>query len=240
MPAMTLPSGFQALGIDMTSKKTRLTLDIAMTVVLMVLMAYSLIGELFHEVAGTLLLVLFTVHHVLNRKWYPALFKGRYTARRVVITVADMLLLLSMILQPVSGILMSKYLYAFVSDPLSGASAAAREIHMMVAYWSFVLMSIHAGMHLHTPLKKLINNKRQTGIIVCILSSAVSLYGIFAFAKRLFPHYMFRRTLFAFFDFGEPIVFFLLDYAAVMVLFAAVGILIMRLTEPKKRVVTAE
>ena len=81
-------------------------IDISMTVLLPLLMAYSLIGEKFHEIAGTAILVLFVIHHIINRKWYGALFKGKYNARRVFQTVLDMLLLIFMILQPVSGILM--------------------------------------------------------------------------------------------------------------------------------------
>ena len=45
-----------------------MTIDIAMTVLLPMMMAYSLIGEAFHEITGTALLVLFIVHHILNRR----------------------------------------------------------------------------------------------------------------------------------------------------------------------------
>ena len=63
--------------------KIRLMIDISMTVLLPFLMAYSLIGEAFHEVVGTAIFVLFIVHHLLNRRWYGALFKGKYNARRI-------------------------------------------------------------------------------------------------------------------------------------------------------------
>ena len=64
-------------------KKLRMTVNIAMTAVLLGLMAYSLIGTLTHEILGTLMFVLFTVHHILNRKWFGALPKGRYNAFRI-------------------------------------------------------------------------------------------------------------------------------------------------------------
>ena len=47
-----------------------------MTVLLLLLMAYSLIGETVHEVIGTAIFVLFIGHHILNRGWYKALPKG--------------------------------------------------------------------------------------------------------------------------------------------------------------------
>ena len=135
-------------------------IDISMTVLLPFLMAYSLIGEAFHEVVGTAIFVLFIVHHLLNRRWYGALFKGKYNARRIFQTVLNMLLLLVMILQPVSGILMSKHLYTFL--PTLPISAQARSIHMLLAYWGYVLMCIHAGTHLTAPLGKLARKGKKT------------------------------------------------------------------------------
>lgn len=208
-------------------RRIRTALDIAMTLVLLLLMAYSLIGELFHEIVGTLMLVLFVLHHVLNRRWYPSLFKGKYPARRMIMTILDMLLLVVMVLQPASGILMSKYLYLFL--PVSGLSATVREVHLMISCWGFVLMSIHAGMHLYSPVRKLRKKSRRAGIVVSAVCAAVSGYGVYAFVKRLFPDYMFRRTVFAFFDFSEPRVLFFLDYVAIMFLFATAGLLIMKI-----------
>ena len=64
-------------------KTTRKILDAAMVLLLPMLMAYSLIGEAFHEVAGTLMLALFILHHWMNRAWWKNLFKGQYSPQRV-------------------------------------------------------------------------------------------------------------------------------------------------------------
>ena len=85
---------------NVTDKRIRLTADITMTVLLPMLMAYSLIGETFHEVVGTLMLVLFIIHHVMNRKWHSTIIKGKYTVRRIVQTLMDFVLLVIMLLQP--------------------------------------------------------------------------------------------------------------------------------------------
>lgn len=218
------------------TKNVRLIIDISMTVLLPFLMAYSLIGEQFHEIAGALMLVLFIAHHILNRGWYKALFKGKYTARRIFQTVLNMLLLVFMILQPLSGILMSKHLFTF--NRLPGVTATARQIHLCLAYWGFVFMCLHAGTHLTIPLGKLERKKRQIWTIVIAVLAVVSVYGIFAFAKRGLADYMFLKSVFVFFDFYEPRVYFFLDYLAVMILFAFAGYWIMKgliaLDSPKK------
>ncbi len=198
-----------------------------MLLLLPLLMAYSLIGEAFHEVAGTLMLVLFLLHHWFNRAWWKSLFKGRYSPQRVFQTALNLLLLIFMIVQPLCGILMSKHLYTFL--PTDGISSVARAIHLPLANWGFVLMSLHAGTHLGVMLPK---DKKKTAVLGCL--GAVSLYGVYAFIKRQFPAYLFLRLPFVFFDYSEPRFFFLADYLAVMLLFAMLGYGIILLLKRKQ------
>lgn len=186
-----------------------------MVLLLPLLMAYSLIGEAFHEVAGTLMLALFILHQRMNRAWWKNLFKGQYSPQRIFQTALNLLLLIFMIAQPLCGILISKHLYTFL--PTDGVSSVARAIHLPLANWGFVLMSLHAGTHLGAMLPK-----EKKAIILGFLA-AISLYGIYAFFKRQIPAYMFLRLPFAFFDYSEVRFFFFTDYLSVMVLFAMLG-----------------
>ncbi len=208
-------------------KRIRLIIDIGMTLLLPLLMAYSLIGELFHEIIGTLIFILFIIHHVQNRKWDGSLYKGKYSAGRIFRTVINVLLFIFMILQPLSGILMSKHLYTFL--PTLPLSAGARGVHMLLAYWGFVLMCIHAGTHMTGLLSKIKQQQQRIRIPVSGLLCGISVYGCVAFVKRGFPGYMTGRTMFAFFDYSEPLILFILDYLAVMILFMAVGCLVIRI-----------
>ena len=207
----------------MNKKRTRLIVDIGMVVLLPLLMAYSLIGEQFHEIVGTAMLILFILHLVQNRKWLGAIPKGRYNPRRILQTILDLLLLAFMVLQPVSGILMSKHLYTFIG--ISGISALMRQIHMVLAYWGFVLMSMHAGTHLMPMVRKLQKAPAPAKAAALATAAAISLYGAYAFVKRQIAEYMFMRTMFVFFDFSENRIWFLADYLAVMVLFAILGLI---------------
>ena len=58
----------------------KILVDIGMTVALLLLMSYSLIGEAAHEWIGMGMFGLFIVHHILNVHWFKNLFKGKYTA----------------------------------------------------------------------------------------------------------------------------------------------------------------
>ena len=218
----------------MNNKKARLIVNIGMVILLPFLMAYSLIGEQFHEIIGSMMLVLFIIHLIQNRNWIAAIPKGRYNARRTFQTVLDLLLLVFMVLQPVSGILMSKHLYTVIQ--VQGISSLMRQIHMALAYWGFVLMSIHAGTHLQSLFGKLRSGKTPVKTGSVILACAIFLYGIYAFIKRELFSYMFLKITFAFFDFSESRVLFILDYLAIMILFAVIGLLItMGLSNTNKR-----
>ena len=206
------------------TKKLNHAIDALMVTFLPMQMAYSLIGEAFHEVAGTIMFVLFLLHLWFHRKWWKALTKGRYTPYRIFITVLNIALLVLMFMQPLSGIALSKHLYT--GHSLTGLAASAREIHMLLAYWSYVLMSLHLGAHMDAMVKaispKRNANDTKPGFLT-VASAAISVYGIYAFIRRGFPGYMFMQTMFAFFDYGEPKLYFFADYLAIMVLFAICG-----------------
>ena len=83
--------------------------DIAMTVLLLCLMAYQVTGEMAHEWIGMGMTVLIIIHQILNRKWYGALFKGKYRPYRILSTTLNILLLLSFLLTAFCGMSMSGY-----------------------------------------------------------------------------------------------------------------------------------
>ena len=215
-------TGWQVWDIKAFMKKVRMIIDILMVVLLPILMAYSLIGENIHEVIGVCMFVLFIVHHVINRKWWTIIFKGRYNATRILNTVINLLLAVYMILQPVSGILMSKCVLKEVT--INGATGILRTIHMTMAYWGFILMSFHLGLHVRALTAHYAKKMNKTAkMVFMILFLFISAYGVYAFVKRGIGDYLLMKVMFAFFDFGESRIAFLLDYAAIMILVANIG-----------------
>ena len=190
-----------------------------MVVVLPFLMTYELIGEATHEILGIAMLVLVVAHHLLNRSWHTHLLRGKYTLQRAVMTAMDALLFALLILQAVSGIMMAKHTFGFL--PHVGRRSIARTIHMTGAYWSFALMCVHAGFHMLPLMRKL--QKQPAWRKIAAVWMLISINGVYTLVKRQLPGYMFMQIQFAFFDYDEPLVFFLLDYLAIMMLFVALG-----------------
>lgn len=210
-------------------KKLRMVIDLLMVLLLPMLMGYSLVGELYHEIIGVSMAILFAVHITLNRKWFSALFKGRYNARRIVTTVVNALLILCVLTSMVSGIFISKHIFTFLG--ISVGASLMRTLHILAAYWGFLLMSFHAGMHGGRMIGKIKNKAIKYTLSTVFL--LIAAYGVYAFIKRGFADYLFGRIVFVFFDFSEPFIFFYLDYLAVMILFMTLGYFTAKLTSIK-------
>lgn len=210
----------------MSKKQTlKVAVDMVMTVVLLFLMAYELIGQAAHEWLGIGIFVLFVMHHILNRNWHRALFKGRYTILRIMQTALVCLILLAMCGSMGSGILLSRHALSFL--PVNGGASLARMIHMLSAYWGFVLMSLHLGFHWNMVLgvaRKLV--AKPSSVHRFLLRSVALLiigYGVYAFFKRYIGSYMILANQFVFFDSEEAFIWFLLDYTACMGTFISTG-----------------
>lgn len=125
--------------------KIKIVANILMSVILLLLMAYQIVGDTLYEWFGAGMLVLFIVHNILNIKWYGALFKGKYNPLRIFGTVLNFAVLAAILMLGYSGIVMSRHLFAFLN--ISKGMALARSMHLCVSYWGFVFMSFHLGFH---------------------------------------------------------------------------------------------
>ena len=209
--------------------KTKLILkiitDVMMTAVLLLLMAYSLVGEAAHEWLGVGIFVLFVLHHILNIKWCKTMFKGKYSPYRIAQTAVVALVLLTMCGSMISGVLLSRTVFTFLGDRVY--LAQAQKLHMLCAYWGFVFLSLHLGLHWSSILNmvKRFCKKEQPlrRWMIRIIGWLISAYGIYAFIKRDFAGYMFLKIHFVFFDLDEPLIFYLADYLAVMCAFVCLG-----------------
>ncbi len=214
----------------------KITVDALMTLALLMLMAYELIGQTTHEIIGTVMLLLFVAHHILNRSWHKNLFRGRYSPYRVFQAALVAAIFLLMAGQGVSGVLLSRHLFTFL--PVRGGAYWARSLHMLGAYWNFVLMSLHLGLHWSMALAPLQRAFRGKAVLLPVAGAVVVLFGVTAFLRREVGAYLLGQIQFTIFDFEEPLVLFFLDYLAMMGLFVwtghYLGLLLRKLSRPRK------
>ena len=194
--------------------------DILLTVLLLFLMAYQVTGEMLHEWLGIAMTVLLIVHHLLNRKWYSSLFKGKYNAYRALTTCTNTLLLVSIALTAFCGMAMSGYAVPFLYGMAS--VSFARRFHLAMSHWSFVLMGLHLGLHIPamTSRWKLSNSVRM---ILSVFFACAGGYGLFLFLRNGIPDYMFFRNPFAFLDYEKAKWLVILENLLMLAFWAFIG-----------------
>lgn len=205
----------------MMRTKVKIPLDICMTVLFLLKMAYHFIGDTLHEWLGIALFLLLILHNFFDWKWYAGLRNGRYTPARIFHLAVNSLLLISCLGMAVSAVLLSPKLSALfqVDNAMLG-----RNLHMLFTSWSFVLMAAHIGLHwamVIVNIKRRFKNHYALGRIIAALSALLlSVYGLYAFIARGLPKRMFLRVGYLSFDYEEPLLSVLTDYTSILCLFA--------------------
>ena len=177
----------------------RLVTDVSLTVLLLCLMAYQITGEVLHEWIGMAMTLLVIIHQVINRRWYAALFKGKYGAYRTVSTLVNVILVASFILTAFCGMAMSGYAVPFLYGmaPIS----FVRVTHLSMSHWSFVLMGLHLGLHVPVLLAKLNDKKRNMVYAGGAIGGGIGLY---LFIRSGITEYLLFKAAFAFLDYDKP------------------------------------
>lgn len=198
----------------------KLSIDILMTLALLFLMGYHLWGEAPHEWAGAGMLLLFVAHHILNGSWHKSIFKGKYNTMRILTFCVDLLILIAMLAQMYSGIVMSRYVFDFL--PGIGGMSLARRLHILGAYWGYILISLHLGLHWNMILGMCrkaagMKNKSKIRSITSFTTGLmIAGYGVQTFIRRDFLNYLLLKSEFVFLDYSESKILFIIDYLALM------------------------
>ncbi len=193
--------------------------DILMTLALLFVMGYQFWGDMAHEWVGTGMFMLFISHHILNLHWYKHIFKVRHTPMRTLTLCVDIFVMLSMLALMYSGIVISNYVFVFL--PIEHGITLAHHLHTLGAYWGFILMSAHLGLHWNMVIgmvkkrAKLKPSKTRSIVLFCI-SIVIAVYGIYVLISRDFASCLFLKNEFVFLNYNESIWSFYIDYLAIM------------------------
>ena len=181
----------------------------------MLQMSSQVTGQEAHEYSGIIMFALFLVHQYLNRKWFGALFKGRYTLLRSVNTAVTLALLVSFVMTGFSGIIMSENFPALNIEALT---SFARLAHLSCSYLSFTLMGIHLGLHWG-----MIAGKIQAALpkILAVIAAGYGLYA-FVWVNNIFS-YIFLTNEFAFLDYDKNPAIVILENISMMSFWTLIG-----------------
>ena len=198
--------------------------DGVLTVLLLFLMAYQVTGDVLHEWLGIGMTVTLILHHILNRKWYKSVFKGKYSPYRIVMTAVNTLMLAAIALTALSGMSMSGHAVPFMYGLINVMTA--RTLHLAMSYWSFILMGVHIGLHIKTMTVKMSDRGK---VVFNVILTGVS--GVGLFLKSGIVNYITFRTHFAFLDYTTAKWIVILQNLAMLLFFVLVGYVLSEVTQ---------
>ena len=200
--------------------------DAVLTVLLLFLMAFQVTGDVLHEWLGIGMTVTLVLHNILNRKWYKAVFKGKYSPYRITMTAVNSLMLVSIALTALSGMSMSGHAVPFMYGLINVMTA--RELHLAMSYWSFIFMGLHIGLHMKSMTAKL---PEKGKIIFKVILTGVSGVGLWLFIRGDIVNYILFRAHFAFLDHTTAKWLIILQNLAMLLFFVLVGYTLSELTQ---------
>ena len=209
-------------------RKIRIIIDIALTLILFLLMLSNQIGILTHEILGTSLIILFIIHHIINKHFYKNLFKNKYNKLRIVYLITDILILIMMLIMIVSTFLISQKLFVFLG---LGNDYLGRILHIIAAYSLYILCGIHLGLHYNSIIKLKKENKIILNVFLILIAC---IFGINGFMKRNFIGKLSLSILYPI-HFEESIITCLIDYIGIFIMFFMIGYGIYNITLIKKK-----
>ncbi|MBP3772756.1 MAG: DUF4405 domain-containing protein [Treponema sp.] len=220
------------------TQRLRMTIDITMTILSIILMGgnYLFPADIVHEILGVGLFVLWGIHIALNRRWYSALFRGKYNPYRVMQTIINCCILICTILLMISGIILSNHLFTFLN--IQGGLGFARIAHLLASHLYYLFMSLHIGLHVGMISNKLCHSRAPTRessdkeiigsspimtLVGKILLALACAYGIYAFIARGVWKYLILRQQFFFFDLERGYILFAIDYISIIIMFSTLS-----------------
>jgi uncharacterized membrane protein len=210
----------------------RLVFDFVAAGLLLVGLAYYWLDNTVHEIVGTGMFLLIIVHNLLNRRWYKTLAKSRHEARGLINSSTILLLAAAMLALLVTSLMISRTVFSFL--PFSGGFST-RQIHILVAWWALIIVSLHLGMRwsmLMNVARNLAGIKRTNTlrtITLRVITVLIALQGIRSWFEIGMGAKLTAKVSMEFWDFNESTAEFFIHLIAIAGLFISISHYLMKL-----------
>ena len=128
--------------------KRKIILDAVMATIMICLLNLNFTGNTLHEILGISVFFLFAFHKILNFKWIKAvtinLFKKNINTKTKIMYAVDVILLVLIVLNVVTGILISTCILTDITADDIGTTST---LHHVLAYLLFSALIVHISLH---------------------------------------------------------------------------------------------
>ncbi|MGO7372288.1 DUF4405 domain-containing protein [Rhizobium ruizarguesonis] len=197
----------------------RLVLDFTAAGLLLAALAYWWLDNTSHELIGTGMFILLLSHNVFNRRWWAKLPKAARGRPSFLTMASNISIALTISALLVTSVLISRTVFGFL--PLNGGPSA-REIHVLAAYWVFILAAVHLGLHwsmIMAVIGRLLRVGAPNPIRTASLraaTGAIVVWGIHSLFVMGIGDRLIARPSIDFWDFQESTIGFFLHHIAIL------------------------
>ncbi|UHD46407.1 DUF4405 domain-containing protein [Aureimonas altamirensis] len=223
-----------------TVLRLRLVFDFLAFGLLLFGFSYWWLGNLTHEIAGTIFFLLLIAHNVFNRGWYGRRAQAR-DPRGITDTLGTFALLVATLVLLVTSVLISNALSGYFS--LYGGFTV-RQIHTLAAYWVLLLLAVHLGLRwpmLMSFARNATGVRMDTAFRRASLRLAallVAIQGVRSSSELALGQKLTMQMSLDWWNFEESVVGFFAHCAAIVGLYAVVtyyGLALVRLATSRRR-----
>lgn len=221
----------------------RLVFDFVTAGLLLVGLAYYWLDNTVHEIVGTGMFLLIIVHNVFNRRWYKTIPKSRHEARGLINSSTIILLAATMLVLLVTSLMISRTMFSFL--PFSGGFST-RQIHILVAWWALIIVSLHLGMRwsmLMNVARNLCGVRGASAtrtVVLRVIAAVIAIQGIRSSFDLGMGSKLTAQISIDFWDFNESTAGFFFHVVAIAGLYMAVAHYAMKWLQSRKRKAPAQ
>lgn len=122
-------------------------LNLLLLVVFFLLLAFSFLPNLWHEIIGVFALILMLVHLFINKGWLGSLKKIRWDLVQSSLAIVDFLLMVDFFVVFITGIFLSNQLFReYISMELH-RNIMVQQLHVSMSWLLLMFIGLHLGMH---------------------------------------------------------------------------------------------
>ncbi|MEE0901963.1 MAG: hypothetical protein UIB31_05490 [Methanobrevibacter sp.] len=147
----------------------KIVVDILLFILMLVEYSRVYLPSEIHEIIGICLIILVLIHLILNRNYFKAIPKGKYSFKRSFMLVVNVLFIIAFSATCITGLISSQDILTFMNI----GNLTTVYLHKIFAYASIIVLGMHLGVNL-TKLFNKIGNLIYIGIIILGVYSLIA------------------------------------------------------------------
>lgn len=197
----------------------KIVVDILMFILMLMEYSRVYLPSEIHEIIGICLIILVIVHLILNRNYFKAITKGKYSFKRGFMLAVNVLFIITFSATCITGLLSNQNILTFMNI----GNLTTVYLHKIFAYISIIVLGMHLGVNLTKLFNKIGNNLIYIGIIILGVYSMIAV----DFWNHLIGNYGFSMVT-------GNIVINTLEYLFIILMFSVITHLILNFFKNRK------